>query len=265
MGDLAETIEKAALLDLHEAATPEVVAGLGLSARQTGDVLLSSAARLPPSAIVINRTLGIEEPVDENLLQDIVASYREARVSRYFLQTTAGDAAAKMQAAGLTEARAWQKFVLSAESLRSTGLPEHRSQLEVRAIDQAHGREFAEIVCNGFDLGEQAIPWLSLLPGRPNWHVLMSFERGRPAGVGTMFIQDEVAWFDWAATDPAYRRRGSQTAILVKRIKLALELGCEQMFTCTGVAVAGDPQHSYGNISRVGFRESYVRGNFAPA
>jgi hypothetical protein len=36
------------------------------------------------------------------------------------------------------------------------------------------------------------------------------------------------------------------------------------MFTCTGVDVPGDPQHSYKNILKAGFREDYVRRNFSP-
>ncbi len=37
------------------------------------------------------------------------------------------------------------------------------------------------------------------------------------------------------------------------------------MLTTTGEEVEGDPQHSYKNIVRAGFREAYVRENFAPA
>jgi len=35
------------------------------------------------------------------------------------------------------------------------------------------------------------------------------------------------------------------------------------LVTATGEAVAGDPQHSYKNIKRAGFREKYVRENWS--
>ena len=44
----------------------------------------------------------------------------------------------------------------------------------------------------------------------------------------------------------------------------ALDLGCRKLLTCTGKAVAGDPQHSYRNLLKAGFIETYVRRNFAP-
>jgi hypothetical protein len=43
------------------------------------------------------------------------------------------------------------------------------------------------------------------------------------------------------------------------------ELGCRKIFTCTGVSVPGDPQHSYNNILKAGFKEDYIRENYAPA
>lgn len=70
---------------------------------------------------------------------------------------------------------------------------------------------------------------------------------------------------DWAATLPAYRGRGGQGVVLCQRIRDALDLGCRGLLTTTGEAVEGDPQHSYRNIERVGFRPIYTRENFVPA
>ena len=69
-----------------------------------------------------------------------------------------------------------------------------------------------------------------------------------------------------------YRERQLITADLLRAeqqsridaLQRAFELGCEQVFTCTGVSVPGDPQHSYNNILRAGFHETYVRANYAP-
>jgi GNAT superfamily N-acetyltransferase len=73
-----------------------------------------------------------------------------------------------------------------------------------------------------------------------------------------------VGWLDWGATAPAFRRRGSQSALLRRRILDALDMGCRLILTETGEEVEGDPQHSYKNILRMGFREAYVRENYAP-
>lgn len=52
--------------------------------------------------------------------------------------------------------------------------------------------------------------------------------------------------------------------MLAARIAKAAELGCRLMATTTGEAVEGDPQHSYSNIERAGFRAAYTRANFGP-
>ena len=84
------------------------------------------------------------------------------------------------------------------------------------------------------------------------------------AGAGALFVKDGLGWTDFGATAPEYRRRGSQGALLARRIDHAISLGCTSIFTCTGEDVAGDPQHSYRNILKMGFDAAYVRENYAP-
>ena len=90
----------------------------------------------------------------------------------------------------------------------------------------------------------------------------MSFEDDNPAGVGALYVKDGFGWTDFGATAPAFRQRGSQSILMAARLKLAFDLGCKKMFTCTGVNVPGDPQHSYSNILKAGFTEEYVRENY---
>ena len=92
----------------------------------------------------------------------------------------------------------------------------------------------------------------------------MSYDGDAAAGTGAVFIDGETAWMDFGATSPQFRCRGSQSSLLRHRVQFALEQGCTRMFTCTGEAVPGDPQHSYSNIQKAGFVEDYVRANYAP-
>jgi hypothetical protein len=39
-----------------------------------------------------------------------------------------------------------------------------------------------------------------------------------------------------------------------QRVESALELGCHTLFRETGEVVAGNPQHSYKNLVRAGFK-----------
>ncbi len=261
----AEALERAALADLQAAATPQLVEDLKLRALSIGSALVSIAGGLPASAIVINRAigLGLSAPETEDSVGALVAANRGAGIGRYFVQRHPAAQPAQLVdwlvSAGLQKVRGWQKFGRGREAA-----PIIETDLGIEQIGPEHGAAFGRIVCDAFDLGDEAVPWLAQLPGRPGWHVFMSFDGDAPAGAGTVFIEDGLAWFDFGATAPAHRRRGSQSALLARRVQHALDLGCRRLFTCTGEDVPGDPQHSYKNILRAGFREDYLRENYAP-
>ena len=88
MGYEAEFIERAALADVHAAATPQLKDRLRLQARWAHSALISIAGKLPPSAIVINRTigLGLSSPATKSSVREIVDAYALAQVTRYFVQ-----------------------------------------------------------------------------------------------------------------------------------------------------------------------------------
>ena len=261
----ADELERAALEDLHAAAPPELCRSLGIGGRNIGSAFVSIAAALPASAIVINRAIGVglRARESEATIGEMVHAYERAGVARYFVQVhpeaRPPQIADWLLAQGLEKARGWQKFVRGRETVS-----EARTSLAIREIGAADAAASAAILCDAFDLGDQARPWFRLLAERERWHVFMSFDGAEPAGTGALFIDGDAGWLDFGATAPRFRRRGSQSALLGHRVRYALEHGCRQLYTCTGEDVPGDPQHSYSNILRVGFREDELRHNYAP-
>ena len=260
----AEAAERAALADIHLAASPDLREDLGLDSCEIGGALVSIARRHP--TILVNRVvgLGLAEPTDRPTVDTIVEGYRNAGVGRYFLQLdpAAGpeDLPEWLVDAGLEPYhRAWAKFKRGAEPP-----PAARSDLEVREIGVEHAMEFGRIAAGGFEIDDAWIPVLAGLVGRDGWHVYMSFDGDQPAGCGAMRIHEGVGWLDWAATLPDFRRRGSQGAVIVKRITDGIASGCDGFATSTGEAVEGDAQHSYRNIERYGFRRTHARANWVP-
>ena len=261
----AEEIERLALEDMHACVTPELSADLGIKGQVIGGGFVSVAARLPATAIVINRAigLGLGTPETEETVRRVVEAYTESGVARFFVQVhpeaQPTTLVQMLEALGLEKARGWQKFVRGRDPVSAP-----RTDLQVKLIDTEFAATSAKIACDGFDLGDEAQPWLALLPTCNRWNVFMAFDGDQPAGTGALFIDGDTAWTDFGATAPAFRKRGAQSALLAARIKFALDSGCTQIFTCTGEDVPGDPQHSYSNIMRCGFKESYVRANYAP-
>lgn len=265
MIDESETIERAALTSLHSAADVAIREDLGLTTEDIAGAFVSIAVALPASAIVINRALGLgmSQQATAEAVTEIARAYRERGIERHFVhvhpKARPGDIAGWMANEGLAPARGWMKFKRGTEPP-----PEMSTELRIAKIGPAHGPAFGAIASDAFDLGADAAPWLAGLPGMQGWHIYMTFADDEPAGTGALFIQDGVGWCDWGATVPSFRGRGGQSALLARRVEDAIAFGCHTIHTCTGEDVPGDPQHSYSNILKMGFRETYVRGNFAP-
>lgn len=266
----AETLERAELTALHRLADAETRARLGLALEPLGDGIASVAAALPASAIVINRVMGcgLSQPFEPDWIGEAVRRYADAGVARFFFQLApqarVPGVDAAFAAAGLARTRSWQKFSRG----RDEPIETRPTDLVTREVGAENGPDFARIVCAAFDLGEAAEPWLARVPGSPGFHVFMTFDATSgaetPAGCGALFIQGDQAWTDFGATVPEMRGRGAQGANLAARVRFALDRGCRAIHTCTGEAVAGEPQHSWNNIKRCGFREAYLRENYAP-
>ena len=258
-----EHIELRMYQDMHAAATGDLSARLKLDGRVIGSAFASVAGALPPSAIAINICfgLGLEQQATREDVDSVIGLYANAGVQRYFIQLhpQAGPSALDgwLMQRGLEQTRGWMMFQRGREAPATVS-----TSLTVREACAADADAFARIACDAFDLGDVAMPWLAALVGRAGWHVYMSFDEEKPAGTGVVYVEDDLAYFSFGATAPAYRGRGGQGALLRARVIAALDLGCRTMATCTGEAVPGDPQHSYNNIMKTGFRECYVRRNF---
>jgi len=262
---------------LHENASPATRAALGLDLSQQGGRLLSSATGEP--SILLNRggTFG-REPAGLGAIQEAMAYYQGRGIKKFLIQverraTSTADAEfdalpTRLHELGLERARAWRKFRRNIEPL-----PDFESELRIEILeprDTGQLEHFGAIAARAFDLGPAAAALLSDLVHDRRWHLLLTLAAGEPAGTGALFVDrhpdsnELVGWLEMGATDPRFRRRGCQRAVMAARIRLGHELGVRSIMTLTGEAVAGDPQHSYGNILKSGFSEGELRDNWRP-
>ncbi len=260
-----EAIEQAEMEALHAAAPDALRSLLGLACERIGSALLSVAAKVPASGIVVNRAIGLGVGAAEGpeTVDAILTRYRAAGVARFFVhvhpESRPPEIRQWLTERGLEKARGWMKFTRGREAP-----PVVNSSVVVRRATAMDMPAFGHIAAAAFDLGEAGAEWIACLDRARDWRAYVGLVDGEVVGTGGLFVRDGIGWLDFGATDPRYRGKGSQSALLRQRIADALDLGCRLIGTATGEAVPGDPQHSYNNIKRMGFREAYLRENYAP-
>ena len=93
-------------------------------------------------------------------------------------------------------------------------------------------------------------PWLH----EPGWSLYVARLDGRPAAAGILHLHDKVGYCADSATDPAYRGRGLQTALLARRWQDARAAGADLL--CSGAAFLSA---SHRNMERLGMRIQFTR------
>ncbi|MEQ8966677.1 MAG: hypothetical protein RID91_12690 [Azospirillaceae bacterium] len=264
----AERVEAAALSAVHEAAGQTLRDRLGLRLETVDGALVSVAAGVPN--FLLNRVIGLGRsgPPTPEGLDRIKALYAEAGIRRYFLHVTPGVEAAGLTAAldvaGFGPTRGWMLF----ERPAADPAPDVDGSIRVAPVaDDAEAAEAGAIVAAGFDLGEAGAPVVARLARHGAWTLYLARDvaTGAPTGAAAWFRHGDAGWFDFSATRQDSRRRGSQRATLARRLADARAAGVRVLFTETGEWTEGDPQHSYNNILRAGFREAGLRPNRQPA
>lgn len=197
----------------------------------------------------VNRILGLStlEQLDE-----LEPFYGGARF--WISVDPATGLAGALEARGLRPDYPWQKFERGTEPLAG------RTELSVRKADEPE--HFGRVFAAGYGMPEPGAEWAAGVVGTVGWSCFVAYDGAEPVASGALFASGRTGWLGFAATVPAARGRGAQTAILSARIDRARELGLTLLVTETGVPRPEGPGPSYRNILRAGFRETYVRPNF---
>ncbi len=90
--------------------------------------------------------------------------------------------------------------------------------------------------------------------GRPGWRLYLALVDGTPAGSAALTLDDGIGYLANAATLPAMRGRGCQTALLARRIADSAEAGCD-----TVASLAEFGSGSQRNLERAGLRVAFTQ------
>jgi GNAT superfamily N-acetyltransferase len=204
----------------------------------------------PFPALELNRVTGVSDGLDLDAVTDTYAGKDHLVSVPPWLQGLAQ----RLEARGYTPGYAWMKFERGVEPA-----PQVRPTLRIEDADDP--ALFGATVAEGFGAPADAAPAFALAQ-RTGWHCFLAWDGDEPAAAGSLFVAGGVGWFGGAATRPAFRGRGAQTALLAARIERAREIGVRRLCVETGERVPARPDQSYRNILRAGFREAYLRPNW---
>jgi GNAT superfamily N-acetyltransferase len=258
---LTDRIELASLADWFGGLPEAVTNTAGVRSTRVGGVLVAVLGCTPSAVYTRALGLDLEEAASLEQVREVLASLERLGGTRAFLHLPAY---ARPELAGWFEElglrcyqRSWMRFCRGDEPA-----PEVNTELVIRPAEPEDAAEFDLVARTAFEMPAPASGLFGCLVGRPRWHTFVAAEGDQIVGAAGLFVEGEVGHVAFGGVVPSSRRRGGQRALLAARVKRALELGCTVMFTETGEAVPDQPQQSYPNILRAGFRELYLKPNY---
>jgi hypothetical protein len=203
--------------------------------------------------------VGFAGPLDERELAELEAAYAERATPVRFELSTLGDPAIP---ARLTR----RGYVLEGHEhvlVRTlpAGLAPERHDLQVLRSSDNERSLWVDTVLEGFaHPDEQGVPSSESFPrelieatlgdmsGCSGLVRYLAWRRGSVAGGASVRIDEAIAIFCGAATLPAHRRRGVQTALLLARLDGAGRAGCD-----LAVVTTQPGSKSQENVEKQGF------------
>jgi GNAT superfamily N-acetyltransferase len=258
---MLERVELDAWRDLYGAVPAPVAAATGLGVHSIGSALLTTCTTV--DILAFNRLigLGLVEPATEAMVDETIARFHAAGVSRFFAPLIPGaepeELVEWLGARSITLYNNWERLA------RSTAEPPVApTDLRIERVGLEDASAFASIVASAFGWPDAATHWIDASFGRSGWHHYIAFDDAEPIATAALFSNGEAGWFGLAATMPSHQGRGAQSALIARRIADAAELGLRMVSVETAEDRPEAPSTSNRNLRRLGFERAYLRPNY---
>ncbi|WP_033344986.1 GNAT family N-acetyltransferase [Catenuloplanes japonicus] len=259
---IAETVEAESLIGYVSSAPGPVRERLGASTARIGGGV-AVAMRADGSGFW-NRTvgLGVAAPVTEDVLAEVVAFYRAARVLRASVQIAPSALPADWDEIstrhGLTAGATWMKLGAQVEEVQAVS-----SGLRAGPLPAAERTAWAEIILASFGMTAPGLTeMMSAAAAEPAFLPFGAWDGDTLVGGGTLFLHGQAGLLSGAGVSPEHRRRGAQSALILARARAARQAGCRWLIAETGLPADGTTNPSLDNLRRLGLRDLYPRRNW---
>jgi ribosomal protein S18 acetylase RimI-like enzyme len=257
-----ERAEIEAFADLYAAAPPDVASAAGLSIHRDAETTVLAVARV--DVLALNRAvgLGLHRPASDAVLDGLLDVMSKCGPRRFFVPVAPADGnedlSRALQERGLRHYNNWMRL-----SRELGDLPEApESDLVVREIEPDSAAAFGRIVATAFGYPPEVAPLTEHVVGRAGWRHYLAYDGTEPVAAGAMYLSGAAAWFGFAATASTHRKRGAQSALVVRRLADARAAGCTSVSVETAEDSVVKDAPSFRNLRRLGFEVAYTRPNF---
>lgn len=257
-----ESVETEAWADLHRAAPPPLAVAEGIHPPHWVGSALAAVYRRT-DVLALNRVIGLGSgaAARADRLDGLLRLYHHAGVRRFFVQLAPharpADLPAALASRGFRRHNRWVKLHRGAGEA-----PPVAGRFTIERLPRDKAGLFGELFAPELDWPRAAAAWLAATVGRPRWHHYAAFDGPEVVAAGALYLSGDAAWLGFAATHPAHRRRGAQTALLARRIEAATAAGARTLVIETGEDLPDRPAPSYRNVRRAGFEVAYLRDNW---
>ena len=261
---ITEAVEAAAYRDLYAAAPGELAASLGIRSAEVAGATLLVASGIPDP--FFNRVigLGVHRAATEADVEAVIAAYRDAGCRNWWLhltptaQPTALSTWLEARGFAPPPRRSWAKMLRGTEPP-----PRFETRLEVREAKPAETHGVAEAICGAYGMPPSFVAWFEALARCSRWRAYAALDSGNVAGAGFLYLAGGDAWLGAGGVRAEYRGRNVHRALMAMRIEHAIAAGCTRIVTETGEPIGDEPNPSFANMQRCGFRKVYSRLNYA--
>ena len=223
-----------------------------LEISKMGDSTLIIDKKSPKSGYY-NRIKGFGEG-DIDKLKNILNVYRKYEIEPFF-EMTPNNICESVSRALNSEGFVNVEQLVYME-LKALDVIPSDSNIEIVKVSQANAEAFIKIIQQsneGMDLTKEVIEKKKPYFYEPYFHNYIAYNSGEVAGLGSMFISNNVGYIANDYTFEKARGLGCQKKLLTHRINEAIKLGLESLYTDVEFGSI-----SHNNMKKLGFKDIYT-------
>jgi hypothetical protein len=260
ISQIVELAEAKAFADWWSAVPEEAASHFGLGVKQVDSATALIMSNFDISLFNSVVGVGVAEPATEAMIDRITALYAPAG-NTFVVRVAPGAQPAEL--VSWLEQRGFKRGSNWAKVYRSNDEPPNvPTDLRIECIGPEYTGAFVQVGLTAFEMPPDFRPVPAAIVGRPGWRNYIAFDGDSPVAIASLFVRDGIGWLGNAATLQSHRRRGAQGALMARRIRDGIDMHCEWFATETYEETADNPNPSYHNMLRTGFKLAYLRANY---